>query len=72
MFICKSYYSMEFGFPLVFLYVRDDIGLTLRIKYSYVPVLSLVHKMEALLCLINTLHFIFFLDNSRESFYIGS
>ena len=35
------------------------------------PVLSLVHKMEALLCLINTLHFKFFLDNSCESFYIA-
>ena len=72
MFVCKSSYSMEFGFSLVFLYIRDDTGLTLSIKSSYVPVLSLVHKMEALLCLINTLHFIFFLENSHESFYIGS
>ena len=72
MFVCKSSYSMEFGFPLVFLYIRDDTGLTLSIKSSYVPVLSLVHKMEALLYLINTLHFILFLDNSHESFYIGS
>ena len=72
MFVRKSSYSIEFGFPLVFLFIKDDTGLTLSIKYNYMPILSVVHKMEALLCLINTLHSIFFLDNSHEIFYIGS
>ena len=71
-FVCKSSYSMKFGFLLVLLNIRGDIGLILSIKYSYVPILSFVHKMKALLCLINTLHFIFFFDNSHEIFYVGS